>query len=627
MTLATLSIVSLAACGKEKTRSQLLDEFVGSKKIANYTVDSEMNIESSMYGEDIKMNWKASDVIKRDLTSGDLQTSRKLYYNTLVDTEDISMTNYAIGNKYYMTYDGQSFFETGYSPKKKVTTGPLEIASRIVKAADNGEDIKIGELDGEINGHEAEVLSGKLSGDYLYYLIDEVNMVGLTDFKDHLDAKVSLNTRVYLDKKDKTPLGMEVNIGNASDTIKSLVTDNDTSDFILKNFYLKYTFNDFGDGEITLPEAANKAKHVDKIDENTIKKSGIRLEEKENMLTISSGDFSTKIPDSWKKQSSVDQEQSYKGLDAHGKAYSTLVFKYVNSESTITLKNPVIIENLAMILGMNTENLDYEALKDTIVSKYTSNGYEALRNRNSNPENITFTKTNSNRKYYVFFVFGDNQFIEIDAEMDGSEIYKDYYDKVIVDMIDSINYTYHEDKVEETEPETEQETETTDNSEELIKGTVKNPYNSSESVEIRGIDLVSMNIVTEQAKLQNVLTDKILVGQKLKDLGIKEDGNSVLVFLNVQAGKIKYSDNSSSSLEMSLSLCDETGEEIGDLINSGKPLEKEYSDGISFTQDNESKDLTFGFKTKDDFDINKAILKISYNDPDFGSKTEFIKLK
>ena len=78
---------------------------------------------------------------------------------------------------------------------------------------------------------------------------------------------------------------------------------------------------------------------------------------------------------------------------------------------------------------------------------------------------------------------------------------------------------------------------------------------------------------------------------------------------------------------MEVSLVDKEGNKLGELLNSGKPLNKELQDGIIFKNDNETKQVVFAFGMPDSLDDETNLLMIKYNDPDLGERSLYVKLK
>ena len=144
---------------------------------------------------------------------------------------------------------------------------------------------------------------------------------------------------------------------------------------------------------------------------------------------------------------------------------------------------------------------------------------------------------------------------------------------------------------------------------------------------MKGIDLSSGNVVNENAVVNNIVTDELLVEQALKQYGFETDGKAGIVNITVTVDKVQNTEGSSADLIMSLSLVDSDGNNIGEPLNDGKPLEKEYADKITFTQDGESKTIAFAFEMTDDFSEEEDLLKIQYNDPDLGNRDIYVKLK
>lgn len=177
--LFTLAALSLAGCGGGKFNNETLTNgyyaYINNVGAVKYTVDTNISLDSDIYGETFKMKWKSKDVITRMPATGDLISERKVDATALENEYSETISNYLVGGKRYATYDGKAFFVTDYTPSAGVSKGPLSIVDAILADEEKTLTTQTGKV-GEV---ECNLTNGSLTGPYLPYLIDDVNMTGL----------------------------------------------------------------------------------------------------------------------------------------------------------------------------------------------------------------------------------------------------------------------------------------------------------------------------------------------------------------------------------------------------------------------------------------------------------------
>lgn len=664
--LATVtSSLSLSGCAKKfdaTTSAEAYSTYMNNMSSVKYTANITLNLTAEIYGERIKMYWKSADSIVRMLNTGELSCDRSVSASVSNKEYDEKISHYVVGGKRYATYDnGNSYVMKDYVPNSAVAKGPF----RVIDAIMNDSNATYGTEGCTYRNQPCNYVSGTLTGPYLPYLMDEINMTGLMDFKNVSSENVTFAYLLKVDKEDGHPYSLEGSLiaGDNGKSMESLMTNIVASadENASTNANVKIdTFNIFYDIEgvnvastIELPENAADAKEVDNIESMSISATESNTMDEEDYKGVKVGDFMIEVPDSWQKADILDSEY-YEGADSNGKTWDTAKLVHSHSESYIQVYNPVTLDKLIEKLnagGINTEGAVYEGfdsedaenpevlqlydldkIKEFTVQYFSKLDYDSVR-IDGEPSYIMSSKGDKKKEYDFIIFGGDRDYIEIKAVLDGAELYKEYYDEVINHLASSFSYNKTEvvetGKTEESTESTEGETsETTEGNEvESLVGTLRNPYKVNDNIEMRGIDLTSGNIINEYAVIKSINTDKLLVGQKLKESGLKENSKAALVNIVITTDKVKYTDESELDLVMSICLVDKDGKEIGQKLNDGKPLNKDLKDGIVFTSDNETKQVVFAFEKPDDFDENTALLEIKYNDPDLGDRAVYTKLK
>ena len=650
LTTAAICILGLAGCGKEVTVASLQSDynsFVSANSSVIYNTDTKINLTSNIYGEDFKMNWDSHDSTERLIGTGDYHTYREVKAKAFEDELSERVDNTIIGGDRYTTYDGTNYFKTKY--ESNPTDGVLDVVEQI-----------FGDSSARVTTNDTgNVISGKMEGPYLPYLFDRTSMTGLLDFKSQTDKPVKAKYTLTLDKKTAAPTKLLINLEDTvsimSEVITGMSNDSGSVKTTVENFEITYTFKEFkADSSIIVSDAMASASEVDNIDELSVMAVSKDSVEGEASQDIQIAGYKFSLSDAWKPVD-VPGLKGYDTPAADGKNYSVTRLKYQWSEAKIDIMNPASYESLEAELegtsasessneseaaGETTEDADMAWNIEELASKQVNAdmelGYDSVYIDNDASQRYVMSSKGDAKKEYKFTVFGENDFLRFNVTTDGSELYADYYTEMISKIAETVKYVGYktEEPVEEPETsagytstsETEAPEETTASVEQLI-GTAKNPYNAKDTIQMKGIDLTSGNIVTETAVVINMNTDKILVEQKLKQAGITADGDAAIVSIKVTAENVKHTSESSVVLDMHVGLADAEGNQIGKLLNDGSPLGAEYADGIEFTQDNESKTLTFVFNVPDDFDTSSHLLQIRYNDPDLGDRNIFVRLK
>jgi hypothetical protein len=672
LTTAAMCVLGLAGCGKEVTVASLQSDynsFVSANSSVIYNTDTKINLTSNIYGEDFKMNWDSHDSTERLIGTGDYHTYREVKAKAFEDELSERVDNTIIGGDRYTTYDGTNYFKTKY--ESNPTDGVLDVVEQI-----------FGDSSARVTTNDTgNVISGKMEGPYLPYLFDKTSMTGLLDFKSQTDKPVKAKYTLTLDKKTAAPTKLLINLEDTvsimSEVITGMSNDSGSVKTTVENFEITYTFKEFKtDSSIVVSDAMASASEVDNIDELSVMAVSKDSVEGEASQDIQIAGYKFSLSDAWKPVD-VPGLKGYDTPAADGKNYSVTRLKYQWSEAKIDIMNPASYESLEAELegtsasessesveaseseavngagetssgtssgtseaGEATEDVgmtwNIEELASKQVNADMELGYDSVYIDNDASQRYVMSSKGDAKKEYKFTVFGENDFLRFTVTTDGSELYADYYTEMISKIAETVKYVGYktEEPVEEPETsagdastnETEAPEETTAPVEQLI-GTAKNPYNAKDTIQMKGIDLNSGNIVTETAVVMNMNTDKILVEQKLKQAGITADGDAAIVSIKVTAENVKHTSESSVVLDMHVGLADAEGNQIGKLLNDGSPLGAEYADGIEFTQDNESKTLTFVFNVPDDFDTSSHLLQIRYNDPDLGDRNIFVRLK
>lgn len=650
LTTAAMCVLGLAGCGKEVTVASLQSDynsFVSANSSVIYNTDTKINLTSNIYGEDFKMNWDSHDSTERLIGTGDYHTYREVKAKAFEDELSERVDNTIIGGDRYTTYDGTNYFKTKY--ESNPTDGVLDVVEQI-----------FGDSSARVTTNDTgNVISGKMEGPYLPYLFDKTSMTGLLDFKSQTDKPVKAEYTLTLDKKTAAPTKLLINLEDTvsimSEVITGMSNDSGSVKTTVENFEITYTFKEFkADSSIVVSDAMASASEVDNIDELSVMAVSKDSVEGEASQDIQIAGYKFSLSDAWKPVD-VPGLKGYDTPAADGKTYSVTRLKYQWSEAKIDIMNPASYESLEAELegtlanetsneseaaGEVTEDADMAWNIEELASKQVNAdmelGYDSVYIDNDAGQRYVMSSKGDAKKEYKFTVFGENDFLRFTVTTDGSELYADYYTEMISKIAETVKYVGYktEEPVEEPETnagdastsETEALEETTASVEQII-GTAKNPYNAKDTIQMKGIDLTSGNIVTETAVVMNMNTDKILVEQKLKQAGITADGDAAIVSIKVTAENVKHTSESSVVLDMHVGLADAEGNQIGKLLNNGSPLGAEYADGIEFTQDNESKTLTFVFNVPDDFDNSSHLLQIRYNDPDLGDRNIFVRLK
>lgn len=678
--LFTLAALSLAGCGGGKFNNETLTNgyyaYINNVGAVKYTVDTNISLDSDIYGETFKMKWKSKDVITRMPATGDLISERKVDATALENEYSETISNYLVGGKRYATYDGKAFFVTDYTPSAGVSKGPLSIVDAILADEEKTLTTQTGKV-GEV---ECNLTNGSLTGPYLPYLIDDVNMTGLLDFKSDVDKDITFDYELYTSIKDKSPVLVNVFIRNSDKLFNTIISGMDSSNSgsvstKVKSFSIGYTFNEFnGVNVIELPAEAGNATVTDNIDSLSISAVGNKKLDEESYVNVAIGDFEITVPDSWKAVDIVGNSIGYDGVDSHNKNYKPTRLGHKQSTSYVQVMNPVTLDKLVEKLekaGIDTSEMmvveegeagasgagteesgesvkvsgyNLDKITDGTVQYYLSQDYDSVSiDGNGEAPAYVMSSKGDVKKSYVFILLGKNDFCEVQVSLDGSELYKDYYDTVLSNLAGNFKYEEHTEEVvdsgeevEETEAggdteaggETGEETgEQAETGVEALSGTLKNPYKVNEKIQMKGIDLSSGNIVDEYATIKSINTEKLLVDQKLKEAGISVESKAALVNVVVNTDKVKFTEESELDLLMEVSLVDKDGNAIGKELNSGKPLNKEFKDGIVFKNDGETKQVVFAFEMTDDFDEETNLIKIKYNDPDLGDRALYVKLK
>lgn len=644
-----LSILALTACGGGNSKEAIASkyaEFIGGASSVAYNVTTDLDMQSTIYGEDFKMSWDSTDKITRILSTGDFATERKIDAKALENDYNESLSNYIVGGERYTTYDGSAFFKTEYTMDSTLSRGILNIIDQIVSS----ENTAVNSGTVEVDKVKCLLETGTIKGAYLPYIFDKVNMTGLIDFKTMTDKEVTVDYMLYLNEKTKQPVKLDLQLrdidGLLTDVVSGIKNDSSNVETDVNTFTVTYLFTEYNTvNAIELPSGANNAVEQKNIDDLSISATGTDKLDTEKNRKVNVAGFTFQVSDKWEPRDVM--LDGYDGVASDGNRYKVTRLGYSLSEAKIDITNPVSVQLLVDEIaksGIDTSdclNVDAEDSEnvtfniDNIASKEVdymdANGYSADYLDGGKVKYIMGTKGDT-KKEYQMVVFGGTDFVKITFTTDGSELYKDYYDETLTSLIESLDYKAPEKAIEieitETESDNTEETEAeTTEAVEEIRGTVKNPYESKEQIEMRGIDLNSGNIVNEYAVVNSINTDKIIVEQKLKQTGIDTDKNAAVVNVTITTDKVKYTDDSTVDLEMQVSLVDKDGKQVGSLLNDGKPINKEFENGIIFDGDNQSKKVTFAFEMTDDFDEDKDMLKIQYNDPDLGNRDLYIKLK
>ena len=644
-----LSILALTACGGGNNKDAIASkyqEFINGASSVSYNVDTELSLKSTIYGEDFNMSWDSTDKMIRILSTGDFSAERKIKAKALENDYEESLTNYIVAGERYTTYDGSAFFKTSYDADASLNKGIVSIMDQIVVS----DQTAVNSGTQEINGVKCLTETGTLKGAYLPYLFDKVNMTGLIDFKTLTDKEITMEYMLYLNEKTKQPVSLclrlsDVN-GILTDVISGMKNESTTINTDVSDFLVTYDFNEYNTvSAIELPEGANSAVEQANIDDMSISATGTDKLDVEKSRNVNVGGFSFKVSDQWEPKDAL--LEGYDGEASDGNKYKPTRLGYSQSEAKIDIMNPVSISLLVDKLtksGVDTTscvnttegdeavtyNLDNVASLE--VDYLNAQGYAADYLDDGKVKYIMGAKGDT-KKTYKIIAFGGDDFLDITFTTDGSELYKDYYDKTLQSMIESLDYKEVQkieitiDETSQAAENTETEAETTEAAVEKLRGTVKNPYESREQVEMKGIDLMSGNVVNEYVVVNSINTDEIIVGQKLKQAGLNITNKAGIVNMTVTTDKVKYTDDSYVDLVMHVSLVDKDGKQVGSLLNDGSPINKEFADNIRFDGDNQSKKVTFAFEVTDDFDEDEDMLKITYNDPDLGDRSLYVKLK
>lgn len=659
------TVASLVGCQKKITVDTINSEycaFMNGITSVQYSAITDLDLYSVIYGEKFEMYWDSTDKIDRMISTGDLTSARSVNVRALENNYNENVTNYVTGGKRYATYDGSAFFVTDYTAAPEVSKGPLRVIDEIMSDANKS----LSSQTGEVNGAMCNMITGTLTGPYLPYLFDDVNMTGLLNFKDQIDKDIKIDYYLYTSMDDKHPVQLALSLKNCEDILEPIVAgmDNSNSENIETNvevFDVIYNFTGFNQiNAVVIPDGASNATETDNIDSLSLSAVASDKLDSEIYRDIKVGGFNIQLPDSWEPVDLVGVE-AYDGVDNTGKAYKVTRLKHKFSESYVQIYNPVtldklveklangeivtdgfatVVENTASEAGSTeteevTYNYNVELIKEGVVQYYSKQNYDSVR-IDGEPSYIMSTKGDT-KKEYVFIIIGDGEFIEIRASLDGAELYKDYYNDVIANLASTFGYDAQQIEVDvdvdvnnQNGSESTEQTETVTDTEapvEALDGTVRNPYNVNEQILMRGIDLSSGNIINEYAVIKSINTDKLLVSQKLKESGLTVAGDTALVNIVVTTDKVKYTDTSELDLIMTVSLVDKDGNDIGAKLNDGKPLNKELQSGIIFTADNETKQVVFAFEMPENFNEETDLLKIQYNDPDLGDRSVYAKLK
>lgn len=644
-----LSILALTACGGGNNKDAIASkyqEFINGASSVSYNVDTELSLKSTIYGEDFNMSWDSTDKMIRILSTGDFSAERKIKAKALENDYEESLTNYIVAGERYTTYDGSAFFKTSYDADASLNKGIVSIMDQIVVS----DQTAVNSGTQEINGVKCLTETGTLKGAYLPYLFDKVNMTGLIDFKTLTDKEITMEYMLYLNEKTKQPVSLclrlsDVN-GILTDVISGMKNESTTINTDVSDFLVTYDFNEYNTvSAIELPEGANSAVEQANIDDMSISATGTDKLDVEKSRNVNVGGFSFKVSDQWEPKDAL--LEGYDGEASDGNKYKPTRLGYSQSEAKIDIMNPVNVSLLVDELtksGVDTTscvnttegdeavtyNLDNVASLE--VDYLNAQGYAADYLDDGKVKYIMGAKGDT-KKTYKIIAFGGDDFLDVTFTTDGSELYKDYYDKTLQSMIESLDYKEVQkveitiDETSQAAENTETEAETTEAAVEELRGTVKNPYESREQVEMKGIDLMSGNVVNEYVVVNSINTDEIIVGQKLKQAGLNITNKAGIVNMTVTTDKVKYTDDSYVDLVMHVSLVDKDGKQVGSLLNDGSPINKEFADNIRFDGDNQSKKVTFAFEVTDDFDEDKDMLKITYNDPDLGDRSLYVKLK
>lgn len=640
------AVASLTGCKEQITVDSINSEyytFMNGVSSVQYSADTDLDLSAIIYGEKFEMSWDSTDKIDRVLATGDLASSRSVEAKALENEYEEKVTNYVTGGKRYATYNGTAFFVTDYEAASAVSKGPLRVIDDIMSDSNRSLSSKTGEL----NGVMCNMITGSLTGPYIPYLFDDVNMTGLLDFKSQIDKNITIDYFLYTSMEDKHPVQLAIALEDCESLLQPIVAGMDTSNSVtteteVGKFEVIYNFSGFNHiNAIVLPDGVANATEIDNIDSLSLSAVESSKLDSEVYRDIKVGGFSTQLPDSWEPVDVVGVT-AYNGTDVNGKSYKVTRLKHKFSGSYIQMFNPVTLDVLidkiaeggietGEFVNAETGEFNLELIKEGIVQYYTKLDYDTVR-IDGEPNYIMSSK-GDNQKEYIFIILGDGEFIEIKANLDGSELYKDYYDEIIINVANTFKYEKVSEEVDNTEVETETDVsepdadDNTDPSIEALTGTVRNPYEVNEKILMKGIDLSSGNIINEYAVIKSINTDKILVSQKLKESGITSDKEAALVNIVITSDNVSYTEDSQLDLIMKLSLVDEDGNDIGAKLNDGKPLNKELQDGIVFTSDNETKQVVFAFEMPDNFNEDTDLLKIQYNDPDLGDRSLYVKLK
>ena len=633
--LTAISIAVLTGCGSKGQDgiSKSYYKFINSATSVDYSVEIDADYASTDTGitDEITLNSKSD--IQRILSTGDLHDKRSTEYNFKGTEDSESAENYVVAGKRYTTFDGYSFFTSNYSMDQQTVKGPFAVLDQIMG------DKEANTSDSTFDENKAIEMQGTLKGPYIPYLIDDIDMSGILNFKQLKDKEISIDYEVYLDTKNKKPLGLVINCKDGMpDVLNEMVNGQNSSAIIAINkFRITYKFNDYNSiNSIELPEGAATAKELDNID--SMSKSLVDNTSLENVTItkVNLGNFSFDIYSSWIKTDDLVKNAKYKAGDANNKVYSDTKYKFANGESYITAYNPSVFNELYRnITGESPEeDVDADTVAKLVLDKYSDDGYEIMDIPADGeiPRHILASENNSDTKTskYDIFIIGEDEFLEIEFSLAGDELYQEDYKNAVSKVLDSMRYNPEE--IEEKPSPIEEETKEDESKKpgegteepEALKGTIKNPYKYTDIIDIAGIDITSANTVTEHIKVKNFTADKILAEQKLKSLGIESNGDAALVVLEMSVDKLKYTTESTLTMNLEMELVDREGNQIGEKLHDGKSVD---NDDMTFTEDNEKMTASFVFNLPDNFDKKDGLLQLTYMDMNLGQKNVYIELQ
>lgn len=645
----------LVGCSKKETTDSIyteLSEKTSGISSINYDTNIQLELESNVYGEKMRMMYKGSISTDRLLGTSEIHSFSDYSTQAFEDkySEQIETFIKSDGSTYtqYSTFDGKQYYKLGSKREQDDDkVGPLGLFKYIFDSA-NTTDLSWEYINGKKeNGY---IVSSIMTGDFLKYTIDKTSMKGLVDFKNTLNEKVSAKAVLNLDK-DKNPKSLKLTFKDTGNTFPTILggMDKDSVETEMKEFVIDISFNTInGISEIVLPEETANAVETDNLDNFSVQVTQNEKLESETYHKYKAGNLGYEIPSNWEKTTAGIIKDLY---SSGGKPTVKKEYKHMYSTSTISLigGRPVFNSDGTNEYGLtpdeNNENEDSgENTEETqVVFKIDPRVYleaklEALKSEyegitliDTNIPYIIGNKTEDGYKVYGLYICDGADYFDITVHFDDSNLYKDYYDETLNHLIESLELLAgtEEDenyiKVEETEPERPEITTDLNDGDNLM-GTEKNPYKFGEPVTFNIIDMSTGNIATETLRIKGILDDKIIVNQKLKehavqtgkDLSEDADGIKLLQFV-VSTSNYSYTDESKLSTEFNLSLAKD-GKEVKNITNN-IPLGMTE---MVMTENDKEYDFIMAFKVES---LDGQLIKLTYADPDLGDTSIYMEIE